>query len=782
MKKNYFLLLFALICIAGKSSAQSTVPCATDEHYRDMKLRFPQIAEFEKSQEEFIKNYTANHGRNMPGAKTTAAHSDTGWYDIPVVVHIIHNYGSEWLTDDKVYKLITEMNNFYSLNIDQSLIIPAFKKYIAKPKIRFHLAAIDPQGNPTNGITRHRTYTTYGGDDNAKMDLWPPTSYYNIWFENVLGMQTPGGTVLAYANFPSSAASYPYNDGVIAGYLWIADGNGTTKSSTLDHETGHYFNLYHPWNSSGKGCGVACGDDEVDDTPPTLGHYGGCSLYDTACAGNYFKIYPDIHGSDSLVNYPDTTNTQNTMDYSDCSNMFTKGQVVRMRAALNSNVGGRNNLWDRTNLTNTGVGTYDTSTSSWTFIPVPRTDLKPRPEFSATTPTGTITKSNYMDRIQYFTFPGSTPNITFHNYTWNDTVTALTWQFSNGATTPTSTYTTTVTNAFSVPGWVDLKMTATGNGSGDTTADFPRAVFVANTVGTPGIGYVQEFAQADTAQWPMFNYYNNEFKWQYANVGYADNASVMYTGFDSRYNPLIGLTPPTGSPRGDFDDLFSIPMDLSGYPGACSMNFYYSGASRSSNSININDTLFIDYAVGQNYAWTNLTYLAKNDLCNMGAVSSSYVPASSKDWALFSMNVPTAARTAYTTFRFRYKPNTELEFDGTTYSPSTLSSGNNFYMDRITFSPYPAGLGEIHMGAIDVVVAPNPTSGDAYVIVKDANNTTAHVVVSDITGKVVYTTSQQVVGNEAHIVIPRAAISVQGMYLVQTITGNQTSTKKLVVQ
>jgi Pregnancy-associated plasma protein-A/Secretion system C-terminal sorting domain len=778
MKRNYLLLLFAVLSFAGKSFAQGTVPCATDEVYREMKQRFPKIAEFEKAQEEYIKNYARANG-HLPGARTTSVHADSDYYDIPVVVHIIHNYGAEFLSDDKVYKMINELNNFYQLKNDTSNIDKEFKKYVGKAKVRFHLATIDPNGNPTNGITRRRTYTTYGYDDNAKMDLWTPTSYYNIWYENVIGRAVTGGTVLAYATLPPSAAGYPYSDGVISGYLYINDGNNV-NSSTIDHETGHYFNLYHTWNSSGKGCGEACGDDEVDDTPPTKGHFSTCPANDTECAINYFKIYPDIYGADSLVNYPDTTNTQNTMDYSSCTNMFTKGQVVRVHAALNSNVAGRNNLWDRSNLINTGVGTYDTTTIPWGFNPVTHTDLKPIPEFSATTTSGTIGRYNYMSILQYFTFPGS--QVAFHNYTWNDTVTALTWQFSNNALVPTSNSTGTINNSFTDPGWVDVKMTATGNHSGDNTVDFPRAVFVANNTGTPGMGYYQEFNGADTAQWPMFNYYNNEFRWQLANVGYADNTSVMYTGYDYRYNPSLYLYPPTGTPRGDFDDLFSIPMDLSAYTGACSLNFYYSGASRSSMSYNITDTLFIEFAVGKTYTWQSLTYLAKNDLCNKGSVNGPYVPASSNDWALFSVNIPAIAKTPYTTFRFRYKPNTELEWDGTTYSPGIYSSGNNFYMDRITFSPYPAGVGELHLGNVDVAVAPNPTSGDAYVIVKDADNATAHVVVTDITGKVVFSTSQVVTGSEARILVPHAAISVPGMYLVQTTTGNQVSTKKFVVQ
>jgi Pregnancy-associated plasma protein-A len=774
MKKIYFLLLFALILLARASSAQITQPCATDQVYRDMKQRYPRIAEYEKIQEENIRSYLRANLRN--GARTTVSRNDTDYYDIPVVVHILHNYGADFIPDDKVYKMIRELNNFFDLRNDTSAIVTEFKKYVGRAKIRFHLASADPNGLPTNGITRHRSYTTYGGDDNAKMDLWPPTSYYNIWFENEIG-RSAVGDVISYALLPTAATIYPYFDGVICSYLYINDGNATTASS-IDHATGHYFNLYHPWYTSGVECGLACGDDYVDDTPPTKGHYSTCNLTDTACTANYFKIYHDIHGIDSLVDYPDTANTQNVMDFSYCVNMFTIGQVERMRATLNSSTGGRNNLWDPANLSAAGVGTYDTTT--WTFTAFPRSDLKPIPEFSATTPAGSISRSNYQNVIQYFAFPGST--LSFRNFTWNDTVTALTWQFSNSASTPVSTSVNVVNNSFGDPGWADIKMTAHGNNSGDTTVDFPRSVFVANATGTPGLGYYQEFAQPDTAQWPMFNYYNNEFKWQIAGVGYADNSCVMYTGFDGRYDSSAGLFPATGTPRGDFDDLFSIPMDLSGFTGDCSLNFYYSGATRSVLPYNHTDTLFIDYAIGKNYSWTNLTVLAGSDLCNKGSVSGSFVPASADDWALFSYDIPAIARTTYTTFRFRYKPNTELKYDGTRYIPGIYSSGNNFYMDRMTFSPYPAGVGELHLGSADIAVAPNPTSGDAYVIAKDPGNSLVKIVVTDVTCKTVYTVDGQVASNEAQFLIPRRAISVPGLYFVHVVTGHQVYTKKLSVR
>ena len=120
------------------------------------------------------------------------------------------------------------------------------------------------------------------------------------------------------------------------------------------------------------------------------------------------------------IDYPDTVNTQNIMDYSYCPLMFTKLQVARMRAALSSDVGGRNNLVKDTTHVRTGIltsigGSYGV-----------RNDLKPVPDFSvernSTSSTGM--RTYYMCGSESFKFK---------NRSWRDTVMSSTWTFSNGA-------------------------------------------------------------------------------------------------------------------------------------------------------------------------------------------------------------------------------------------------------------------------------------------------------------------------------------------------------------
>lgn len=779
MKKNIFLLPLALLALSGQSIGQSIQPCSTYD-MRDKYLEeFPQIAQYEKQLEKDIQTYISRqHDMNKLSRKTAEGHQWDDWYDIPLVVHVVHDYGPELLVDNKIYELVAEMNRFYSNTNNVSGVIKEFKPYIGNPKIRFHLATKDPSGKPTKGITHKLSYLTKGGDDQGKFDQWNPANYINIWFENTIGAKPANGIIVAYATPPSTAAAAPYRDGIISNYSFIDDGVRDAPSATggsIDHEMGHILNLSHTFgttNNPGTNKSGSCTDDDaVDDTPPTQGHLGGCPLYDSVCATNYFKIYSGITGADSLVNYPDTANEQNIMNYADCKVNLTKGQVERMRGALNSDVGKRDSLWSPYNLFLTGA-----------LDPIP--DLAPIADF--------VVKNN-VNANTYFTCSnnGSTSGapLKFINYSWQDTVVAINWTFTNGASTPTASasvaansatnVSSSVTNTFDTPGWVTVTLAATGNHSGlTTTTEFPRAVFVADKEGTQANNYMMEFNTPDTAKWPLFNYYNNEFKWKYANVGMYDNSSLEYTGFDTR-----GFTT-TGSPLGDYDDVYSAPMDLTGFgTGPCNLNYFYSAAARTSNAYDINDRLEIFYSTDRATSWKQLDTMVKGRLVNKGAIYTAYTPANVSDWAPMSINIPAAARTAYTVFRFRYKPSLSvsartgvIEITGGSYS-----TGNNFYMDRIHFSAFPAEASLAQLANLNVKVVPNPTSGDAFVIIKDAGNSTANVIVSDITGKQVYTTTQHVSGSETSIQIPREAISVAGMYLVQTTTGTQTSTQKLVV-
>lgn len=757
MIKKGLTLFLCCMMLSGIVMAQF---CGTDMMNKKYAEEHPEIAAYRAQLEKQIQEQLKL--MDLKKMARTTAHGDT--ITIPVVVHVVHDYGTENVSDANIYKMLDNLNDFYNLGQvynDTSVVIAPYKKWIGNAHIRFRLATKDPMGQPTKGVKRYYSYLTYGSDDFAKIDLWNPSSYMNIWVEAFIGKSSEGGGIVAaYAVFPSSAAAIPWSDGVMTNSQFITT-VGNNDGATIPHEVGHYLNLFHTfggYNQAGADHGVPCSDDEVDDTPPTHGNQFGCALYDTSCAQNYFKIYAShsVPSTDSIVDYPDTVNVQNIMNYADCKAMFTKGQVARMRAALNSNTASRNNLWSDSNLILTGVDKA---------MP----DLKPVADFN-------VQNSNLYSKTRvtkYFLTTGK--QFYFKNQSWDDTVSSLNWTFPNG--TPATVTATTITAintaigvSFSTPGWADVTLVANSNAGSDTVTK--RLVYVADPVGVAPKGYFQEFnSGGDLDKWPIFNYYASPFRWQISNtVGYYDNNSIMYTGWDSRSFPAIY----TGTAQGQFNDFFSRAFDLSAWAGStnCNLNFMYAGTYKTGISLNMNDTLEIAYSIDGGNSWAPLDMLTKSKIASRGSLGIAYAPLDQSEWALYSHNIPAGARTASTFFRFRYKPGTDKYGN---------SSGNNFYMDRINVNDQPLGVNTLLTGDKSIMIMPNPTSSNAYVLVKEQNSNTAKVIVTDVTGKQVYATEQQLNNGAARIEIPASTISVKGMYMVQVISGNQSYTDKLVV-
>ncbi|MCC6187273.1 MAG: hypothetical protein IT256_08995, partial [Chitinophagaceae bacterium] len=289
MMKKLLCSLSILGLLATSAQAQKVLPCGTDQVNNDLIKLYPEIATKNAALSEEIAGKLSKLTKKdlLPFAKTTA--DGFTIYDVPLVFHVIHDYGQEYVSDDSIKRCVEQTNEIFNkYNAGRFDVIAPFAgfinntstEYIGDGKIYWHLAKKDPMGNPTNGVTRRRSYLTGYGGDLAKYDQWPPNNYMNIWIINK--MSDVHSNAAAYAYKPATGAVIPYYDGVITLFSYI------NQDNTIAHELGHELNLYHPWGSTNSP-GVACGDDEVLDTPPTKGHdpAGGCSdlkdLYDTAC-------------------------------------------------------------------------------------------------------------------------------------------------------------------------------------------------------------------------------------------------------------------------------------------------------------------------------------------------------------------------------------------------------------------------------------------------------------------------------------------------------------------
>jgi PKD repeat protein len=751
MLKKALLLLSAVSCFALNVKAQTK--CGTDEVNNKLKEKYPQIQLNEEKLEQEIAQRLQKGNFTLSLGKSTEYGIDT--FTIPIVLHIVHDYGNENLSDNAIFDAVRDWNNTYNKRYaDTNQVIAPFKKYIGKGRIQLKLATKDPYGNPTKGITRRQSQLTGNAGDFAKYDGWPNDAYLNLWI--IRSFAQEHASAGAYAYKPAAGQAIPWYDGVICLAQQFND------DRTMEHEIGHCLNLDHVWGGTNQP-NVACGDDNVDDTPPTKGHNaGGCSptnLYDTTCSRGYLKVYPSsIVGIDSLVDYPDTNNSQNIMDYTFCAKMFTIGQVERMHAALQSNTAGRSNLWSLANLSATGALE-------------PRPDLPPIADFYVNT--GFTSGTPHAQRGYFLCSANGVDSFSFVNASWNDTITSVSWTFSNNAVKPTSNSMTSVRNQFNEPGWATVSLTATSNAGSNTIS---RQVYVADKnykINPSNNSYYEEFTPGgDVDKWPMFNYYNNQWKWKLNDkTGYYDKNCIMFTGRDMRTFPSVLID----NPEGDFDDLFTPAFDLSGMTaGNCNLNYMYAGTAMSAFISDLNDSLAISYSKDCGRTWKSISNnsVKGNRLANNGNYTGFYEPGWMGEWALMSLNIPADARVDGVYFRFRY-------FSGV--APGNSPTGNNFYIDRINISNFPLGANTLITEDRKVVVAPNPTHGSANVIISGDMNSDATILVTDITGKVVYRTEQRLNSEFTTVTIPENAISVKGLYMIQVVTNNQSHTEKLVV-
>lgn len=243
-----------------------------------------------------------------------------GCTQIAVVVHVVYKTAAQNISQAQIDSQIEVLNrDFRKKNTDISNVPAPFAPLAGDARIEFKLATTDPDGNPTNGVTRTETNkSSFGSNDDVKftaqggIDAWPRDDYLNIWV-----CQLSGG-LLGYAQFPGGAAA---TDGVVCTHT----GFGTTgtaaapfdKGRTTTHEIGHWLNLRHIWGDDGGGCS---GSDFVADTPNQAGPNTGKPSFPSVTCSN------GPHG-DMFMNY---------MDYVDDDTMvmFTEGQIARMQACL----------------------------------------------------------------------------------------------------------------------------------------------------------------------------------------------------------------------------------------------------------------------------------------------------------------------------------------------------------------------------------------------------------------------------------------------------------------
>ena len=158
------VLVSLLIFFCQVSQAQQQHACGHAEMEELLLQKHPALLHERAALEQFTATYTAHRQQRVL--------SDTILFIIPVVFHIMHNYGEENISREQIVDAVRIMNEYYQKrNADTAQIIPLFQPLIGDVRLEFRLAQLDPQGNCTDGITRHQTYLTNGGNDLLKSIL-----------------------------------------------------------------------------------------------------------------------------------------------------------------------------------------------------------------------------------------------------------------------------------------------------------------------------------------------------------------------------------------------------------------------------------------------------------------------------------------------------------------------------------------------------------------------------------------------------------------------------------
>ncbi|NOT36670.1 MAG: PKD domain-containing protein [Saprospiraceae bacterium] len=255
-------------------------------------------------------------------------------YTIPVVIHIIHNNGSENISDSQVLQGLKDLNDAYSNS-------GGYKNLKGvKTDIQFCLALQDEKGKPTSGINRVKStltnLTSELDDINLKkLSHWDPLHYLNIWLVNEIVSLSIGSSIAGYAYLPASHGRL--EDGIVMEARYL--GSNMDNSKVLVHEVGHYLGLFHTFEGGCINQNCQIDNDQVCDTPPDN------STSEVFCGLNPNSCSTD--DDDLSINNPfrpitlgglgdQIDMTENYLDYSNfrCMYNFTNGQKNRMISTL----------------------------------------------------------------------------------------------------------------------------------------------------------------------------------------------------------------------------------------------------------------------------------------------------------------------------------------------------------------------------------------------------------------------------------------------------------------
>lgn len=561
--------------------------CSADELRITSLQPLPEVAKAVQMREEALEQFTSLYQSNE------ADRGGQQVYTIPVVFHVIHQYGLENISDAQLMDGIRVCNETLRKTYpDTADIIEAFKPIHADCGIELRLATKDPEGNCHSGINRIASALSATGDHEVKTLVhWDPTRYLNVY------VVSSAAGLAGHAVWPSDADTIPEWDGIVMAHSYVGaiGTSDQTRSVVFAHEVGHYLNLHHIWGGNNvpnfyylpvaqaTNCEY---DDLVDDTPNTIG-WQTCNLNAASC-GNVVD------------------NVQNAMDYSYCNIMFTQGQRERMQACLNSPIAGRNNLWQEANLISTGV------------LPEPMPLCAA--DFTA-------------DRTTVC--PNTDNQVSFTNTSYHGAVDSLQWTFPGGSPSSSSTASPMVT--YSTPGIHDVTLRAYRNGE---MVEVSKSGFV-SVISGPQVPFPfsESFEASPSLDGPLWarGHFGGPSHWQLTDeAAMGGTMSVSVDNWDS--GAYIR------------DELYSPPIDLT---GVTQMRVAFKYAFAGKQTATGGDRLVLQVSRNCETSWTTRVSLTGTQLETAPIQSSPFIPQES-EWKEESINIPSQFLTEGFRFRFGF--------------------------------------------------------------------------------------------------------------------------------
>lgn len=248
--------------------------------------------------------------------RSLAAHDRSGERDvllvIPVVFHVIHQNGPENVPDSVIQLAVEQMNT----RLQNMAPYDDVTGHVSD--IQLCLAAVDPFGNPTNGITRHESPWTvnsiYDQVQVKSIERWDPLRYLNVWLVSSVTEENIDG----YSSFPVNKGSAV--DGIVIEAQYLLN------NSLPVHELGHYLGLFHTFQGYCTNYNCQFDGDRICDTPPDDSNWFTCGVL--SCPTETM----DTTGLSPFTG--DVPELPNYMDYSSCPLSFSQDQVDRMRDVL----------------------------------------------------------------------------------------------------------------------------------------------------------------------------------------------------------------------------------------------------------------------------------------------------------------------------------------------------------------------------------------------------------------------------------------------------------------